>query len=433
MSLNYNITITGGTSPGPYTIYYNVINNNNNIALKYLYFTPATNISLSELTSGYYVTVPDDTTVIYLYNESCGASQSFPVEAPKPTYDFCIFIENDFAIHFNPNGLYDGYETWISDDSIYQIIWDSNLNKWKISGGTLPYQVVSNSSYPPLTGWYSLGGGPEEILSAEGNCNISNTLGFNSIINQPTCECDGVITFQPSGGVPPYQYSIDNGVSYSSSAIFNNLCSGTYTLVLRDSNLNTIYSTEILTNILQPVTYSVTILPVVNTITNTPSLKTNQISATLNVSPPLPQGVSLTLNLSHSNVFKTSPTPTQSTLTTNTILNINGIPQAPPLSNFGTSLDINTIPGCQNKVVYITTETDVWSNITINDGDVVILNTTTSVFKTLDECLIGESLDSYTITTATIGGCSCCTVEIINTNLGSSGNLGGSSIGGITT
>ncbi len=28
MSQNYLVTITGGTSPGPYTIYYNTINNN---------------------------------------------------------------------------------------------------------------------------------------------------------------------------------------------------------------------------------------------------------------------------------------------------------------------------------------------------------------------------------------------------------------------
>lgn len=432
MSQNYIITITGGTSQGPYTIYYNTINSNN-IASKYLYFTPATNISLSELTSGYYVTVPDDTTVIYVYNQLCGTNQSFPVESPKDTYDFCIFVDGDFGIHFSPYGTYNGYDTWISDDSIYQIIWDTNINKWVVSGGTLPFQIVSNSSYPPLNGWYTVGGGAGDLISVEGNCGTTNPLGFTTIINMPGCECDGVITFQPYGGTPPYQYSIDNGVTYTSSAIFNNLCSGNYTLVLRDSNLNTYYTSAILTNIQQPVTYSVTITPTVNTISNTPTLKTNQITATVSVSPPLPQGVSLTISLNHSNVFSTSPTPTQAVLTTNTILTINGIPQSPPLSSIGTSINNNTIAGCQDTIVYNTTENEIWSNITINSGDSVVLNTVTSISKTLLKCLIGESLDSYSITNATISGCSCCNVEIINSNSGPSGGVGGGSVGGVTT
>jgi len=432
MSQNYNITITGGTSQGPYTIYYNTINSNN-IASKYLYFTPATNISLSELTSGYYVTVPDDTTVIYVYNQLCDTNQSFPVESPKDTYDFCIIVDGDFVIHFSPYGTYNGYDTWISDDSTYQIIWDTNINKWVVSGGTLPFQIVSNSPYPPLNGWYTVGGGPPNLISVEGNCGDTSPLELTTIINMPECECDGVITFQPYGGTPPYQYSIDNGVTYTSSAIFNNLCSGNYTLVLRDSNLNTYYTSAILTNIQQPVTYSVTITPTVNTISNTPTLKTNQITATVSVSPPLPQGVSLTLSLNHSNVFSTSPTPTQAVLTTNTILTINRIPQSPPLSSIGTSINNNTIAGCQDTIVYNTTENEIWSNITINSGDSVVLNTVTSISKTLLKCLIGESLDSYSIINATISGCSCCNVEIINSNSGPSGGVGGGSVGGVTT
>ncbi len=432
MSQYYNITITGGTSPGPYTIYYNDISVDT-IALKYLYYTPATNISLNELKSGYYVVVPDETTVIYIYNELCEISQSFPVETPKQTYDFCIVIDGNFTIHFNPNGVYNGYDTWISDDTTYQIIWDSDLNKWIVSGGTLPYDIVSNSAYPPLTGWYTVGGGNGNLISQEGQCLDIQQLDLTTIINNPTCECDGSIIFQPVGGVPPYQYSIDNGVTYSNSAVFNNLCSGTYSLVLLDSNLNNYYRTEILTTIQSPTTYTVSIVPVVTNISNSPTLNTNQISATINVTPPLPVGVSLSLNLNHTNNFSVSPTPTQAILTTNTILTINGIPQSPPLNSFGTSITNNTIAGCQDTIVYNTTQTDVWVNVNIGSGDVVILNTTTSISKTLTKCLIGQSLDGYTITNATINGCSCCDVEVVNINSGSSGSAGGNSSGGITT
>lgn len=432
MSQNYLITITGGTSPGPYTIYYNTINSNN-IALKYFYLTPASGITLSELISGYYVTVPDDTTVIYLYNELCETNQSFPVENPIQTYDFCIFFETDFPVHFNPNGYFGEYPSWISDDLNYIIIFDVSINKWRVSGDTLPFQIVSNSSYPPLTGWYSLGGGAGNLISNEGNCISENPLDYSTIINNPACECDGSVIFQPFGGTPPYQYSIDNGVTQHSSAIFNNLCSGTYTLVLTDSNTNVVYNNVTLTSTEQPVTYLITITPVINNIVNTSTVNTNQITTTINIIPPLPSGVSMMLDIGHSNLFKTSPTPTTSTLTTNTILTINGVPQIPPISSIGYSTNQNTIPGCQNNVVYEETINDVWSSIMVNSGDVIILNTTTTVSKTLTNCSLGESFDTYSVIGASIAGCSCCDVEILNINIGLSGLDGGSSIGGILT
>ena len=47
---------------------------------------------------------------------------------------------------------------------------------------------------------------------------------------------DGTITIFPSGGTPPYAYSIDNGGTYQASATFNNLTPGTYEVAIKDSN-----------------------------------------------------------------------------------------------------------------------------------------------------------------------------------------------------
>ena len=420
----YLVTITGGTSEGPYTIYYDKINESN-IAINYSNDMPATNIELEELTSGYSVVVPEQTNVIYLNNDLCDIFEPYPVEPNKPIYDFCIIIDGDFAIHFNPNGMFGGYNTWISDDSQYQIIWDVLLNKWRVSGGTIPYQIVSNSQYPPLSGWYTIGGGAGNLISNEGECSLTEPLDFIVRFQNASCICDGGITFVPSGGVPPYLYSIDNGVTYSNSAVFNSLCSGTYSLVLIDGNSDTYTSTQVLINNQSPITYSVNITPVTTNVSNTPTQNTNQISATLNITPPLPIGTSITLDLNHINTFKTSPTPTQSTLVTNTVLTINGLSQGTPLYSSGSTITNNTIEGCQGLLIYNTTQTESWSNVTINSGDVVVFNTTTSVFKTLNKCTIGESSDTYTITNAIINGCSCCNVEVINLELGPSGGVGG--------
>lgn len=68
----YDIKLTNGTAPGPYTIYYNSVSPSN-IAVIYGTTTPATGISYSTLTSsvGVRVTVPDTSTSIIIYNEQC--------------------------------------------------------------------------------------------------------------------------------------------------------------------------------------------------------------------------------------------------------------------------------------------------------------------------------------------------------------------------
>ena len=53
----------------------------------------------------------------------------------------------------------------------------------------------------------------------------------------PTCQGykDGAITFQMTGGTPPYQYSLDN-ITFSSSDSIGALAEGTYTFYIKDAN-----------------------------------------------------------------------------------------------------------------------------------------------------------------------------------------------------
>lgn len=417
MSQNYLITITGGTSPGPYTIYYNSINNNN-IAQKYLYYTPATGVTLSELISGYSVIVPDNTNVIYLYNESCDIYQSFPAKDAPTEYDFCILLFGDAGIHFNPNGTYNGYETWISDGEDYSIIWDTTINKWKISGDSfnnLNYIIVSDSPYPPISGWYSIGGGPYEDIgypSYSGSCEITLPLSFMFNINDPTCDCDGSIVITAKGGVPPYQYSIDNGVTSKNSPIFNNLCSGTYTLVVTDSNSQTTTQTVVLSNSQQPVTYTVNITTVSTILSTTPTSKTTLENVNISVTPALPPGVTLNMDISHINQFNSAPTPSTATLTTNTVLYKNGVSQGSPTQTVDFSSTTNTLPGCQGNLITIKDTTDDWTSITLTSTDTITMSTTTTVSWIPSQCLVADAIDTFYVRNLTINGCSCCNVIV---------------------
>ena len=415
MNQNYNVLITGGTSPGPYTIYYDVISPSN-IALTYLDYSAATNLTLTQMTSGVQVTVPTGTQYIIVFNELCDTDQKIPVRDAQVTYNFCLQIDSDTLVQFNSSGEYNGYQSWTSADSTYFAYYDTSINKWKVSGGTLPYTIVNASAYPPLTGWYTVGGGLGDLISYSGTCSgttPSQMLSMTVSSNRPSCECDGSITVIPSGGVAPYTISIDNGVTWNQNkTLFNDLCEGTYSIVVMDSVGTTIGQSVILVNSTQPTTYSVILNTNILTITNTPTQLTRQYTTTVSVNPSLPVGVTLNLNLLHLNNFSASTTPSSAVLTTNTILNKNGIPQVLSTTTSSNSTTTNPYPGCQSQPMYLTTLTEGWSGITMNNTDSIVFTTTTTVTKLIQDCLVGLSVDSYVVDSVTISGCSCCTAIV---------------------
>lgn len=61
---------------------------------------------------------------------------------------------------------------------------------------------------------------------------------LSSASTDATCSgsCDGTISITAGGGIPPYQYSIDNGVGFQQSANFTAVCDGSYSLVVEDAN-----------------------------------------------------------------------------------------------------------------------------------------------------------------------------------------------------
>lgn len=127
----------------------------------------------------------------------------------------------------------------------------SNINNGSITitptSGTGPYQ-------------YSLNGGPQQGSNvftglAPGNYTVTFTdavgcTGTNTVILttnpaitatstlvSPLCNgvSNGSITLNVSGGVPPYEYSINAGATYQVSPTFGSLAAGTYNFLVRDA------------------------------------------------------------------------------------------------------------------------------------------------------------------------------------------------------
>lgn len=72
------------------------------------------------------------------------------------------------------------------------------------------------------------------VVVSEEVCDISLT----GVATDVTCVggSDGSITLTPTGGTAPFEYSIDNGVTYQSSNEFEGVSEGIYTAVVKDAN-----------------------------------------------------------------------------------------------------------------------------------------------------------------------------------------------------
>lgn len=261
MSQYFTITLPSNSSPGPYNIYYNFLGNG---FLASVYNTPnlAENITLSELITGVTVVVPDNTTIIYLYNSSkCDSAQEFPIPTPTPVYDklclsfTCGYINQQYE--FSWNGDYYNGKPVFSATGGYNLVWitGSTPNYWEVSGLTSPILRSTDPNIPPSTNWQAYntlslcGGNRISVKSTLGACGGQKSLPIIEINKtNPTCYNlnDGGISINVLGGDPPYTYSLD-GVNYFPSPIFPGLTSSAYNIFIKDVSGSVVSQPVILT------------------------------------------------------------------------------------------------------------------------------------------------------------------------------------------
>jgi hypothetical protein len=420
----YTIRITGGTSPGPYTIYINQIDGT--IATLHPVQTPslAENLSLPLLQAGVSIKVDTTPNSIFLYNTYCGNNVSLLPPVNIVYKDFCLTITSiggsQTFLHFSPSVLVNGYPSWVEDyfTSNGSITVTYNGSLWIVNGFvTDPKKITSSdvsTANPPSLNWVEIGGS-DTVTYNLGSCQSSQRKSFPVSVNQPTCLCDGSIIFNSNLDNPPFSYSIDNGVTYTSSPIFTNLCSGIYNLFITNS-IGDVFSKSITMNKPQ---LSTTYLLSLSTTKTTPV--SNEVSlvdsyvTTVNITPPLPNGTTVTFDLIHNNSFYSGPLSGTSILTTGTVLTKSGNTIAINSTVTGNSQSVNTTPGCQSNVIYQSDINEVWNSITLTNLDTITISTTSRVDKTTTGlCVVGYSNDTYSISNATINGCDCCSL-IINT------------------
>jgi hypothetical protein len=410
------LLINGGTPP------YDITWNDGNVGK-----------TLLNLTQGSYTSVVVDyygvsaTTTCSLVRPEPTTTTTTTTSPPEPTlYDICMVITNGGLTYnnFYPNGYYNSKNAWISDDGLKRIVWNNIQNYWYVSGSS--YNIINtNTAYPPINGWQLLGS-PATISVSLGECNIVENLSGNAVINNPTCECDGSITLTALDGVPPYQYSINNGNTFGDSPLFNGLCGGVYNWVIKDSEDNIFTGVGTMNQPSAIINYTLRASRTYASTNNRGIIGAATLSQrySITVEPPLPPGVFVIFDINFDNNYQTSPNPNSYLFTITNVLTKNNI----SIPNSSDNTIVSSVPMVSPCVLatnkkYSYKYTTIWNNVTIGSGDVVkfesVITSTYNCENSTPETEVStfETNNIYSIDLEDYAGSICCTSTIFNTNL----------------
>ena len=407
-----SLKITGGTSP--YSIYWEGGQRSK---------------TLFGIAQGSYEVIVVDyygdyssTTICSLFAPSATptpAVTATPTVTPSSSWpSLCLIVINGTTTYgpfqFVISGSQNGKPKW--SYGLYNVVWVSDKSRWEVEGWNLTsgLPVSTNSTNIPDSSWSIAGGtGSQPIISmTQGTCPTYLPLNTSVSKENSTCDstqnCNGNITITTAGGVAPYVYSINNGVTYQSSNFFNGLCPNTYTVIIKDSLNNTQSQIVTIAYDNSPVTYTISTQVVgIQKI----GLDTEIANWVVNVSPELPIGTSISfqLNLNTTKYYEgpgTGIISNQSVVYKNNVLQ----PGSTPISSTQT-IDR---PNCNPNTTDITSIVETY-NFTITNGDVV-KGTSTSIL-TITNGLVANSCVTTLVqnilastSSPTINGCSCCTV-----------------------
>ena len=312
-------------------------------------------------------------------------------------------------IEFTFAGYLNGKPRWFNSANGYYVQWTPTLG-WRMTGYSYQGGVLGSNTIStiPTSGWISLGGTYTATVNVnQGVCTPFNSLYFTLRTSPASCTntCNGAIIVTPFGGVAPYSYSLNNGLTTQTSNIFSNVCAGNYAVTIIDSASNTytqpvtIASGGILTN------YSVGLQVLnLNTVGNTKQQRWQVV-----VSPALPAGVTLSYNLNIV-VDQLEQGPGGGTIDYSTLVRKNTTSQSTTAS---TTSAINPRPFCapQNQIETLYNETYPLTMIT---GDIVSGLSVSQIFVEDPETVNGCStvlIQSITVSLSNVNiqGCNCCT------------------------
>jgi len=340
--------------------------------------------------------------------------------------DVCAFFDNpsecgEDSFELTYNGEVNGQASWTGQlpcgvgGNEWLLYFNTGTTQWETSGVTGSTGFLSEATKGPESpfGTYTISGSSYDLVISQGLCTYNPTLNLIVSQNNPTQQSNGSIVCTLSGGTLPYQYSIDNGVTFKNFPIFSGLKGGTYTVVGKDVSGATSVKTVILTSPPLLTVYTLYLTTTQSIVSQTPTTLIKQYNTVVNVMPSLPTGTTIVFDISHTNTFDTSPSQTASTLTTNSVLKINSVTQSVTTTGSSSTSTTNLSAGCQNNLKYITASTQNWNTVSMISGDTVNIETSTTIVKNIsNNCYSSKAIENFVLSNAVISGCNYCQVVI---------------------
>ena len=434
-----SLKITGGTSP--YSIYWEGGQRTQ---------------TLAGVPQGNYEVLVIDYYGDYSARTICSLFPPTPTITPSPTVTptvtpsgvcpklcfIAISSQTNYGpLQFNCNGMRNGRTTWITSDGQYNVVWNPSRTRWEIMGSnpTIPFNpngggifASTSTSLIPDSAWSIVGGVTSyQTTMTQGNCPPVLPLQVNLNIDNNSCNtvgnCDGTITVNAQYGYPPYLFSINGGVSYQTTNTFENLCSGNYNIIVRDS-ANTVQTAN--GNVgfdEQPVTYQLSLSANTQATENISLDNYNSRTTYLQVvsTPTLPPGVTVSFNLTISSI-KTYNGPGTGTISDTISITENSVVKLPTSTQI--TSQVGDRPNCNPETFTAVTEADTYQLTISNNSPVLITDTsilsvTNGMAGEQSNCLTNLNQEIFAqFTQSSINGCRCCTVvadtrlNSINTN-----------------
>jgi hypothetical protein len=407
------LIITGGTAP--YTIFWS--NGAQNTTF------------LSGVTSGIYSATVIDYYGDYTATTTCNViapsptptvtTTPTPTPTPLPTAISQMCLQNfDGSAQYNFGlGGYNGYYPYWTGSSFNAVF--NNINGyWYLSGWTGVGEMINQTtSFSPLGSWTNIGSTVvgQNWVMISGSC-ATAPLFATLLKTEETCLglCNGTVTVNVSGGVPPYSYQANYGPSQSSN-FFSGLCSGDGVIIITDASGNTLNESYTINSGPPATNYTVVLnqSTVNGGISSTSATKTMNWTATVN--PTLPIGATLSFNLVMSHIQYnnklTSPIQNASFSTGFTINGISGATSTLVAAST-VATGTNSIPGCPQSAQDFSAFTRTYQ-VTIPYGGSLsgtITSIITNPFPAVPACPVyGSTNDSLSVNTVTLLGTSCGT------------------------
>lgn len=352
---------------------------------------------------------------LYYITESYLGRCVAPLE-PEVDTELCVnlvtrsnkagYVTENLLIPMDPSNEINGQPSWTSSTGQYVIYWNSGAtpSQWEMTGYPNVSLINYDTSNPPLTNWQVLGSpAVYNMLVISGQCFSGYTIELSISSNNAVCLQQGSIIVNADGGVGPYEYSINGGISYQLSTIFNGLLPGTYYVVVRDSNLVNSQVTQTVITGTAPTLYNV-------------SLVANYSNDTFTVNAPtLPAGVSITIDIGMSSWLNYYPTSLSPVPNYNNTVTINGLYQM-TLVNTATNLVPLTGPcTLSGPINYFQINRIYNYTITLTSNQVVNGSVTDLITGFVaGNCKNAVGYYDLYISNPVISNCECCLVTLTN-------------------